>query len=64
MTITNITPREQELALELQQVKTDRDYWRKTAMAYRKETDTARELLDRARQLIREMDAKLLRGKA
>ena len=64
MSITNITPREQELALELQQVKTDRDHWRRLADDYRREADNARELLDRARTLIREMDAKLLRGKA
>lgn len=64
MTITNITPREQELALELQLVRTDRDLWRKQAEEYRKECDAARDLLDQARQLIRDMDAKLLRGKA
>lgn len=64
MTITNITPREQELALEIIQLKTDRDLWRKQAEQYRKECDTARDLLDRARSLIRDMDAKVLRGKA
>lgn len=64
MTITNITPREQELTLELTQVKTERDHYRKMSDQYRKECDTARELLDQARNLIREMDAKLLRGKA
>lgn len=62
MTITNITPREQELAIELVQLRTDRDFWRKMAEDYRRESDHARELLDQARNLIREMDAKLLRG--
>lgn len=64
MTITNITPREQELALEIQQLKTDRNYWRKLAEDYRREADTARDLLDKSRRIILEMDAKLLRGKA
>ena len=64
MTITNITPREQELALEIIQLKTDRDLWRRQAEDYRRECDHARELLDKARAIIREMDAKVLRGKA
>lgn len=64
MTITNITPREQNLSLEVAQLKTERDHWRKRAEDYRRECDTARELLDQARNLIREMDQKLLRGKA
>lgn len=64
MTITNITPREQELALEITLLKTERDLLRKLVNEYRNEADHARDLLDRARQLIREMDAKLLRGKA
>ena len=64
MSITNITPREQELALEITQLKTDRDRWRRLAEDYRKEADNARELLDQARRIILEMDAKVLRGKA
>lgn len=64
MTITNITPREQELALEITLLKAERDLLRKLADEYRKECDTARELLDQARNLIRDMDARLLRGKA
>lgn len=63
MTITNITPREQELALEIIQLKTDRDLWRRQAEDYRREADKARELLDQARTIIRELDAKVLRGK-
>lgn len=62
MSITNITPREQELALELQTVKTDRDLWRKTAEDYRRQADDARELLDRCRAIVRDMDLKVLRG--
>ena len=62
MTITNITPREQNLALEIVQLKTERDHWRKQAEQYRKECDTARELLDQARNLIRDMDQRALRG--
>lgn len=64
MSIKNVTTREMEMELEIIQLKTDRDLWRKQAEAYRQECDTARELLDKARDLIRDMDAKLLRGKA
>jgi hypothetical protein len=63
MTITNITPREQELALELTLLKTERDLLRKLVDEYRKEADTARELLDKCRNIIREMDQKAMRGK-
>lgn len=63
MTITNITPREQELALELTLMKTERDLLRKLVDEYRKEADNSRELLDKCRAIIREMDAKLLRSR-
>lgn len=63
MTITNITPREQELALELTFIKAERDLLLKLVDEYKKETETARQLLDLTRQLVRELDAKVLRGK-
>lgn len=64
MTIAHTNPREEMMALEIQQLKTDRNYWRKLAEDYRREADTARDLLDKSRRIILEMDAKLLRGKA
>lgn len=63
MTITNITPAEQALALAITQLQTDRDFWRKQAEDYRRQADQARDMLDQARNIIREQDAKLLRGK-
>jgi uncharacterized coiled-coil DUF342 family protein len=64
MSITNITPAEQALELQVAQLKTERDHYRKQSDAYRKECDHARELLDQARNLIREMDQKIMRGKS
>ena len=62
MTITNITPAEQALALAITQLQTDRDFWRRQAEDYRRECDHARELLDQARNIIRELDQKIMRG--
>lgn len=63
MTITNITPREQNMQLEIEQLKTERDHWRRLATEYRNETDKARELLDNARKIIRDLDQKVMRSK-
>lgn len=63
MTITNITPREQNMQLEIEQIKTERDHWRRLATEYRHETDKARELLDNARKIIRDLDQKVMRSK-
>lgn len=63
MTITNITPREQNLQLQIDQLKTERDHWRRLATDYRQQAEQAIELLAKSRALIRDLDQKLMRGK-
>lgn len=62
MSITNITPREQELEQRLALMTIDRDLWRREAQHQGNQVQHLERMLDETRTLIRDMDRKILRG--